>query len=71
MEIAIRELDHSELDLVAGGSVLGDLVKVGVGLIGGLAGGPILAATGVALTIVAQAALNEPAQPWVDTGWTD
>jgi hypothetical protein len=71
MDVAIRQLDAAELDLVAGGGVGADLVKVAVGLIGGLAGGPILAAAGVALTIVTQAALNEPAQPWVDTGWTD
>jgi hypothetical protein len=71
MEIAIRELDHSELDLVAGGGVGWSLIKVAAGLFGNLAGGPILAATGVALANVVEAAVNEPSIGYVDDGTRD
>ena len=72
MEIAIRELDCSELDLVAGGGLGWNLVKIAASLVGGLAGGPILAATGAALASLGEAAANEPTKiGWFDDGTRD
>jgi len=71
METAIRELDYSELDLVAGGGLGWNLIKIAAGLIGGLAGGAIRAATGAAMASLGEAAAAQPSIGWVDTGQTD
>jgi hypothetical protein len=71
MEIAIRELNDSELDLVAGGGLGWNLIKIGAALIGNLAGGPVGAATAAGLASLCEAAAAEPSIGWVDTGQTD
>ena len=71
MEIVIRELDYSELDLVSGGGLGWNLIKIGAALVGSLAGGPILGATGAALASLGEAAAAEPSIGWVDDGTRD
>jgi len=71
MDVAIRQLDAAELDLVAGGGLGWNLVKIGAALVGNLAGGPVGAATAAGLASLAEAAANEPPQPWFDDGTTD
>jgi hypothetical protein len=72
MDTGIRQLDAAELDLVAGGGLGASLIKIGVTLIGNLAGSPIVAAAAAALANVVEAAVNAPPQPWVEIpGQTD
>jgi len=71
MDAAIRQLDDAELDLVAGGGLGWNLIKIGAALVGSLAGGPILGATGAALASLGEAAAAQPSIGWVDTGQTD
>jgi hypothetical protein len=58
IEIAggVRELTDTELAMVAGGGVWGDLTKLAAGVVGGLLGGPILATAAVGEVILLQEA---------------
>jgi hypothetical protein len=71
MDSGIRQLDAAELDLVAGGGVGWNLIKIGAALVGNLAGGPVGAATAAGLATVVEAAVNSPPLPWFDDGTTD
>jgi hypothetical protein len=46
--VSMREITFDELDMVAGGGLTDDLIKIGIGLSYGLIGGPIASAAALA-----------------------
>ncbi len=63
MDVAIRELNAAELDIVAGGSAW-DMVKIWAGaVVSAIGGGPIGAAIAATTVIGIQAAHNNPYVP--------
>ena len=62
MNVAIRELDAAELDIVAGGSVW-DLVKIWGAAVGSYLAGPFGGAAVATTVIGIQAAHNNPYVP--------
>ena len=55
MDVAIRELDAAELDIVAGGNKAWDLAKIWTAAVGSVIGGPVLGALGATAVIGIQA----------------
>ncbi len=63
MDMAIRQLDAAELDMVAGGNKMWDLAKIWVGAACSAIAGPFGAALGASAVIGIQAAHENPYIP--------